>query len=54
MLFRSTRNQTLALKDEGVWYMIRIDDQNQINMIRELWPEFAGVDFPLGTMEAAD
>ncbi|RZJ24815.1 MAG: hypothetical protein EON85_13975 [Brevundimonas sp.] len=49
-----TRNQTLALKEDGVWYMIRIDDQNQISMIRDLWPEFAAVDFPTGTMEAAD
>lgn len=42
---------TLALKDQGEWYLIRVDDANQIALIREIWPEFAQVDFPTGTTE---
>lgn len=42
---------TLALEDEGEWYLIRVDDANQVALIRELWPEFAPVEFPTGTME---
>ncbi len=47
-----SRNNTLALKDEGEWYLIRVDDAAQVVLIRELWPEFAGVEFPAGTMAA--
>jgi len=44
---------TLALEDEGEWYLIRVDDANQVALIRELWPEFAAVEFPVGTTEPA-
>ena len=47
---RSTTS-TLALEDGGEWYLIRIDDQNQIAIVRELWPEFGPVQFPTGTTE---
>lgn len=49
-----SRNGTLALKDGGEWYLIRVDEAAQVALIRELWPEFAAVDFPAGTMEAAE
>ncbi len=46
---RSTTS-TLALKDGGEWYLIRIDEQNQVHL-KELWPEFAPVQFPVAAME---
>ena len=39
----------LAIKDEGEWYLIRIEDAPQQAILRELYPEFVGVDFPAGT-----
>lgn len=48
------RGHTLALEDEGQWYLIRVEDAPQIAFVRELWPEFAEVEFPAGTTEAVD
>ena len=44
-------NVTLALQDEGEWYLIRVDDQNQVAILKELWPEFGPVHFPAGKTE---
>jgi hypothetical protein len=43
---------TIALLDGGKWYLVRIDDAKQIAILREAYPEFTGVEFPRGTMEA--
>ena len=48
--FRSV-NTTLALEDDGEWYLMRIDDPNQIAILRQVYPDMAGVDFPQGTLE---
>lgn len=45
---RSTTS-TLALEDDGEWYLIRVDNPQQADLITEIWPEFEGVDFPTGT-----
>lgn len=50
---RSTSN-TVALYEEGVWYLIRIDNAQQIVMLRKVYPEFTGVEFPSGSMAAID
>lgn len=47
---RSTTS-TLALEDGGEWYLVRIDDANQVAILKELWPEFSPVEFPAGTTE---
>lgn len=49
-----SRSHTLAIEDEGEWYLISVDEAPQIALVRQLWPEFAGVDFPTGTMAAVD
>lgn len=49
-----TDNQTLALEDDGEWYLIRIDDAAQAAMVREVYPEFATVQFPAGTTARVD
>lgn len=46
-----TTTTTLALEEGGEWYLIRIDDQNQVAVVKELWPEFAPIQFPAGTSE---
>jgi hypothetical protein len=44
-----SNNNTLTLEDGGKWYLIRVDDAQQINLMREIYPDFKGVTFPKGT-----
>lgn len=43
-------NHTLAFADEGAWYLVRIDDANQVRFLVKAYPEFKDVAFPSGTM----
>ena len=45
---------TLAIEDGGAWYLVRVDDGQQIAMLREAFPDMAGVEFTAGTMERLD
>ncbi len=47
-------SSTLALMDEGRWYLLRIDSPNQLAMLREVYPAFATVDVPPGSMRTLD
>ncbi len=49
-----SRNQTLALEDEGKWYLVRIEDQASVDTLRAVYPDFADVELPQGTTEAAE
>lgn len=44
-----SQTSTLALQDEGQWYLIRIDSAQQVALLRAAYPEFTGVDFPSGS-----
>lgn len=44
-----SNNNTLAIEDGGKWYLIRIDEGRQFELMREAYPEFKGVKFPQGT-----
>ncbi|HEV7274783.1 MAG TPA: hypothetical protein VGN80_00680 [Devosiaceae bacterium] len=46
--------QTLALLETGRWYLVRIDDQQQVDILKAVYPEFSGVEFQPGTMEAVE
>ena len=46
--------RTLALLENGRWYLVRIDDEQQVEILRSVYPQFAGVAFPPGTMEAVE
>lgn len=43
-----TDTNTLALEDGGEWYLVRIDEAGQVGMLRKVFPEFTGVEFPDG------
>ncbi|MGL4310696.1 MAG: hypothetical protein ACRCSU_09430 [Paracoccaceae bacterium] len=43
-------SQTLAIEEEGQWYLISIADANQATMIQGAYPEFADVALPAGTI----
>lgn len=46
------KSHTLALLDEGRWYLLRVEDPNQLQILRQVYPDFAGEEFPTGSMEA--
>jgi hypothetical protein len=43
-------SQTLALEEDGKWYLISIADANQATMMQGAYPEFAKVALPAGTI----
>lgn len=45
------KSETLGLLDGDTWYLVRIDDPGQVAIIKEIYPEFADVEFPAGTVE---
>ncbi|MCX7567039.1 hypothetical protein OS189_11870 [Sulfitobacter sp. F26169L] len=47
-----SNNNTLTLEDGGKWYLIRIDDARQIELMRKLYPDFKDVTLPKGTAKA--
>ncbi len=47
-------SQTLSFEDEGEWYVARVDDPGQAQLLATAYPEFAGIDFPAGTMEPVE
>jgi hypothetical protein len=48
--FRAS-SQTLALKDDGRWYLMRVEGGQQGEFIRKAYPQFKDVVFTAGTME---
>jgi hypothetical protein len=48
----SVKSDTLALIDGGAWYLLRVSEAQQIAILRKVYPEFAGVEFPSGSVEA--
>ena len=48
------KSDTLALLDEGKWDLLRVNDAQQVAILRQVYPEFATVEFPGGTMEAVE
>ena len=47
-------SDTLAMLDEGNWYLVRTDDASTLAIIREIYPTYAAVEFPAGTMETVE
>ena len=49
-----SQTSTLALQDDGLWYLVRIDSPQQVALLRAAYPEFTGVDFPSGSSTMVD
>ncbi len=47
-------SDTLALLDEDTWYLLRVDDAQQVEILRKVYPGFAGVEFAPGTLEPVE
>jgi len=48
------RSETLALEEAGDWYLVRVQEASQTDILREVYPEFADVQFPPGVTEAVE
>ena len=48
------RSHTLALLDDGVWYLLRVSEAQQVTILRQVYPEFAEVEFPASSLEASE
>jgi hypothetical protein len=48
------KSDTLALLDGGTWYLLRVNEAQQVAIMRQVYPEFAGVEFSAGSMEALE
>jgi hypothetical protein len=46
------RSHTLALLEDGKWFLLQIADAPQLEFLLDAYPEFAGVEFPTGSVEA--
>jgi hypothetical protein len=44
-------SETLALLDDGTWYLMAVDDPEQIAVLRQVYPAFADVEFAAATTE---
>jgi hypothetical protein len=40
--------------DEGEWYLLSVSDPNQVTILKEVYPSFANVELPAGTMEKVE
>lgn len=45
------KSTTLGLLDGDTWYLVRVEDQAQVVLLKEIYPAFADVVFPTGSME---
>lgn len=45
------RSSTLGLLDGEIWYLVRTEDPQQVALLKEVYPGFADVVFPTGSME---
>ncbi len=44
-------NYALALPDEGKWFLLRVNDDAQVEILLGGHPEFASTEFPRGSIE---
>lgn len=42
---------TLGLLDGETWYLVRVEDAQQVALLKQVYPAFADVTFPTGSME---
>jgi hypothetical protein len=49
-----SKSHTLALLDGGIWYLLRVNDPQQVEIMRQVYPDFVGVEFPQGSTEAVN
>lgn len=47
-------SKTLGLLDGNDWYLVRVSDVAMVGVLRQVYPQFTGVEFPAETMTAVE
>jgi hypothetical protein len=47
-------SHTLGMLDAGTWYLVRTSDAAMVGILRAVYPQFAGVEFPAETVTAVE
>jgi len=47
-------SKTLGLLDGADWYLVRVSDAAMVGVLRQVYPQFVGVEFPAETMTALE
>lgn len=47
-------SQTLGLLDADEWYLLRVGDAAMVGVLGQVYPQFAGVEFPAETMKSLE
>ena len=45
------KSKTLGLLDGETWYLVRVEDPQHVAILKQVYPGFADVTFPTGSME---
>ena len=45
------KSTTLGLLEGETWYLVRVEDPQQVALLKQVYPAFADVTFPTGSME---
>ena len=45
------KSHTLALLEDGNWYVMRVEEPKQLMILHGAYPDFVGVELPQGSME---
>ena len=49
-----TNSHTLALRDNDQWYLLRIDNPQQLLIMKQVYPSFKNVEFPRGSVKTVE
>lgn len=49
-----TKSHTLALMDNYQWYLLRIDNPQQLLIMKQVYPSFNNVEFPRGSVKTTE
>lgn len=49
-----SEGETLSFSDEGKWFLVRVDDPSQVQLLTAAYPEFTGVTFEPASMTAVE
>lgn len=49
-----SEGETLSFEDGGKWFLVRVDDPSQVQLLTAAYPEFIGVTFEPASLEAVE
>ncbi|MFM2390832.1 MAG: hypothetical protein RLZZ437_2387 [Pseudomonadota bacterium] len=49
-----SEGDTLSFEDEGKWFLVRVDDPSQVQLLTASYPEFTGVTFEPASLTAVE